>query len=125
MQNGRINEFAPMIKNAWQDNGGSHMLMELNQKLKNMAGQLSGWGRNTFGQVSLELHRLKEELERMHADPLRMGPSHAEIKVTDRIVELKHREEIMWQQRSRIQWLTVEDKNTKKSSSSKSEEEEK
>ena len=41
------------------------------------------------------------------------GPSHAEIKVVERIMELNHREEIMWKQRSRITWLTEGDRNTR------------
>jgi hypothetical protein len=77
-----------------------------------VAGQLQGWGQNSFGHVRLELKQLKGELERFHADPNRDGPSHAKIKVSDRIVELNHREEIMWQQRSRVQWLKAGDKNT-------------
>ena len=44
---------------------------------------------------------------------MRVGPSHAEIKVQERIVELNHRKEIMWKQRSRIMWLAEGDKNTR------------
>lgn len=43
----------------------------------------------------------------------RAGPTHEEIKIADRIVELNHREEIMWRQRSRIMWLTAGDRNTR------------
>ena len=55
----------------------------------------------------------ERRVEKLQAEPSRLGPSHAEIKITDRIVELNHREEIMWQQRSRIRWLSVGDKNTR------------
>ena len=56
----------------------------------------------TFGNVKRELEGLKEELERLRLGPLRTGPSHEEIKTTDKIVELNHREEVMWKQRSRV-----------------------
>jgi hypothetical protein len=69
-------------------------------------------GKQTFGHVRLELQKFKEELDKLQSDPHRSGPSHAEIKITDRIVELNHREKLMWQQRSRIRWLTVGDKKT-------------
>jgi len=106
------NDFAPWMINTWQEAGKASTLQELQRKLSGVTGRLDEWGRTTFGHVRLELKRLKEELELLQADPARTGPTHREIKITDRIVELNHREEIMWQQRSRIQWLAADDKNT-------------
>lgn len=49
---------------------------------------------------------LSEELEQLRSDPQRAGPSsHSEIKVVNIIVELSHREEMMWRRRSRIKEL--------------------
>jgi len=53
------------------------------------------WDTQTFGHVRQELKALNEELDRMRSVPSRVGPSHAEIKVVERIMELNYREEIM------------------------------
>jgi hypothetical protein len=63
---------------------------------------LSSWEIQTFGNVKRELKGLKEELERLRLDSLRTGLSHKEIKTIDKIVELNHREEVMWKQRSHV-----------------------
>ena len=102
-------KFRPWLANVWQ---GEKVLTlnDLNRKLLEAAGRLASWGKQMFGHVRLELQKLKEELDKLQSDPHRSGPSHAKIKMTDKIVELNHREEIMWQQRSRIKWLTAGDK---------------
>lgn len=72
---------------------------EVQQKLGCLTEALTEWNVSEFGHVRKELRKLNEDLASMRDEPSRMGPSHAEIKITDCLVELHHREEIMWRQR--------------------------
>ena len=77
-----------------------------------MASVLMGWGTDTFGAVWTEQRKLRKKLVEIREDIARITISHEEIKVEQRIIELRFREEVMWRQRARIQWLLEGDHNT-------------
>jgi hypothetical protein len=106
-------ELRPLVEQVWSSGGDCKSLSDVQQKLSDLSCALQGWNKSTFGSVRTETRSLKIRLESLRQLPGRVGPSHEEIKIQDRLVELNYREEIMWRQRSRIQWLSEGDQNTK------------
>jgi hypothetical protein len=108
----RHEEFQSTLEAAWGPSGAGNV-EELQAKLLSTAMALKGWGNSSFGAVRSELRGLRKKLQELHTDPGRSVPTYEEKKVEERIAELGYREEIMWRQRARIQWLAEGDKNTR------------
>jgi hypothetical protein len=106
-------QFKPFIGDTWAAQGQATTMGELKQKLASVSSSLDVWSKNTFGNVQREIKQLNNRLDVLRADPMRIQPSYEEVKVTQRLVELFHREEVMWRQRSRVQWLAEGDRNTR------------
>ena len=103
----------PFVKESWQEGGKASNMEQIKDKLQVMADGLKEWDKCTFGSVRGRLKELQQRLTLLRAAPGRTGPNHEEIKISDQLAELHHREETMWRQRSRIQWLAEGDKNTR------------
>ncbi|XP_073355427.1 uncharacterized protein [Aegilops tauschii subsp. strangulata] len=106
-------ELHSFIETNWNGKPKGFSAIEVRDKLKDLSENLYTWDRHTFGNVKKEIKQLAKQLEVLKNVPGRTEPSHLEIKVVDRLVELYHREEILSRQRLRVDWLTYGDNNTK------------
>lgn len=100
----------PLVQHAW-NNAGGESVHAIKDKLSALLEDLTNWDRIHFGNIRQEIQRLKQELQVLRSDPSRTGPTHVETKIVDRLTELYHREEILWRQRARVEWLIHGDKN--------------
>jgi hypothetical protein len=105
-------EFAATLLQQWKGNEKSRTMEELQRKLTLLSGDLASWGKNSFGNVQAQIQQLQRELGTLRRDPNRMEPSPRENDVTTQLTTLLEQEEVMWRQRSRVQWLAAGDKNT-------------
>jgi hypothetical protein len=95
---------------------GTHMY-RFQQRLKNFKQQLKIWNKSTFGNIFQRLqeieHRL-EDLQRIFISGIRTPDlMKEEEELQAELEERKKQEEILWRQKSRVQWLREGERNTK------------
>lgn len=99
-----------IIARAWEAAGQKTSLGDVHAALRSTMSKLFEWSRVKFGSIKNELEKSRSQLEEL----MLMNADRCEIrKVTDKMNELLYREELMWLQRSRIDWLKAGDRNTK------------
>ena len=108
----RRDECRDIIRITWSDSVNLYSPNGMVAGLKQCADNLSRWNSEVFGRVPRQIQKKRRVLNELVVRD-QDGSNGSEInKIRKEINDLLDYEEIMWQQRSKVQWMGLRDCNT-------------
>lgn len=110
----RHEKYDEMLAEVWEAAGtGESGLAAVWQRLARVTGSLQRWAQEVFGSIRKKIAKLKAQLLDAKNRALVTGCFWEVRDIEEELREIYAREEIMYRQRLRVDWLRAGDQNTK------------
>ena len=98
---------------AWGSGSDGSLVGNILSKVEKCGKELGQWEKNVFGNIRMELNRLKKSLAKEERVAMVSRNNFRVRQIKKEIEVLQDREATMWAQRSRILWANEGEKNSK------------
>lgn len=106
-------ECKEVVARAWDCAPNGTPMFVATTKLKRCKKRLKSWSKVHFGNVKQQIKQAKDQLWHAEEVSAKIGDLEEVIRIKMELNALFDKEEKMWQQRSKVQWLKNGDQNTK------------
>ncbi|KAJ4980562.1 hypothetical protein NE237_031399 [Protea cynaroides] len=107
----RHDDCANVVEKCWRLPSSSSPAESLHAKTKSTEEQFFVWNKKVFGRIKHNIDRLKRQLIQIQQHPLGLGSEAKEKEVMEQLEEKLLREELLWKQKSHVEWLRSGDLN--------------
>ncbi|XP_077237123.1 uncharacterized protein LOC143878767 [Tasmannia lanceolata] len=105
-----------VVERAWQTKIEGTPLFCVTQKLREVKKALKTWNTDTFGRIDIQAPLLRQQLDaiqnQLALSPTDINLRNAKEEIKDSYIRVARKEEILYMQKSRVNWLTLGDSNT-------------
>ena len=102
-----------MIRQAWESNSVGSRAAQLWAKLLSIRKSARNWNKSVFGKLDYEIKLKQTQLQQIQNSIRSVEDVRKERLLRGVLEELLDREEMMWAQKARTQWILQGDRNTK------------